>query len=107
MYELKQVGPQSYYINSPAKIGIYRQSENEVYLIDSGNDKEAAKKALKIAGQNGWRIKGIINTHSNADHSISRNRPAARYSQAALKGLSPGIPFWSPRFCLAATRSRS
>ena len=68
MYELKQVGPQSYYINSPAKIGIYRQSENEVYLIDSGNDKEAAKKALKIAGQNGWRIKGIINTHSNADH---------------------------------------
>ena len=46
----------------------YRQSENEVYLIDSGNDKEAAKKALKIAGQNGWRIKDIINTHSNADH---------------------------------------
>ena len=67
MYELKQVGPQSYYINSPAKIGIYRQSGNEVYL-DSGNDKEAAKKVLKIAGQNGWRIKGIINTHSNADH---------------------------------------
>ena len=23
---------------------------------------------MKIAGQNGWRIKGIINTHSNADH---------------------------------------
>ena len=68
MYELKQVSPQSYYINSPAKIGIYRQSENEVYLIDSGNDKEAAKKVLKIAGQSGWRIKGIINTHSNADH---------------------------------------
>ena len=68
MYELKQVGPQSYYINSPAKIGIYRQSENEVYLIDSGNDKEAAKKVLKIAGQNGWRIKGIITPHSNADH---------------------------------------
>ena len=68
MYELKQVGPQSYYINSPAKIGIYRQSGNEVYLIDSGNDKEAAKKVLKIAGQNGWRIKGIINTHSNPDH---------------------------------------
>ncbi len=23
---------------------------------------------LKIAGQNGWNIKGIVNTHSNADH---------------------------------------
>ena len=68
MYELKQVGRQSYYINSPAKIGIYRQTESDVYLIDSGNDKEAAKKVLKIAGQNGWNIKGIVNTHSNADH---------------------------------------
>ena len=68
MYELNQVSPQSYYINSPAKIGIYRQSDDEVYLIDSGNDKEAAKKVLKVVGQNGWRVKGIINTHSNADH---------------------------------------
>lgn len=68
MYELEQVGPQSYYINCPAKIGIYAQSEREVYLIDSGNDKEAAKKVLKIADAKGWTIKGILNTHSNADH---------------------------------------
>lgn len=68
MYELEQVGPQSYYINCPAKIGIYAQSEREVYLIDSGNDKEAAKKVLKIADVKGWTIKGILNTHSNADH---------------------------------------
>lgn len=68
MYELQQVGPQSYYINSPSKIGIYAQSEREVYLIDSGNDKEAAKKVLKIADSKGWTIKGILNTHSNADH---------------------------------------
>ncbi len=46
MYELKQVGRQNYYINSPAKIGVYRQSENGIYLIDSGNDKEVAKKVL-------------------------------------------------------------
>lgn len=68
MYKLQQVGPQSYYINCPAKIGIYAQSEREVYLIDSGNDKEAAKKVLKIADVKGWTIKGILNTHSNADH---------------------------------------
>lgn len=68
MYELQQVGAQSYYINCPAKIGIYAQSEREVYLIDSGNDKEAAKKVLKIADSKGWTIKGILNTHSNADH---------------------------------------
>lgn len=39
-----------------------------MYLIDSGNDKEASKKVLKIADVKGWTIKGILNTHSNADH---------------------------------------
>lgn len=73
MYELEQVGQRSYYINSPAKIGIYRKTDTDIYLIDSGNDKEAGKKVLKIAKQNGWIIKGILNTHSNADH-IGGNR---------------------------------
>lgn len=68
MYEITQIGAQSYYINCPAKIGIYKQSETDIYLIDSGNDKEAGKKVLKIAKQNHWNIKAIINTHSNADH---------------------------------------
>ena len=70
MYELKQLGPQSYYIESPAKIGIYKQNDTDIYLIDSGNDKEAGKKVVKIANQNNWRIKAIINTHSNADTKI-------------------------------------
>lgn len=68
MYELVQVGPKSYYINCPAKIGIYAQSESDIYLIDSGNDKDAAKKVLKITAEKGWTIKGILNTHSHADH---------------------------------------
>lgn len=68
MYELKQVGTHSYYIESPAKIGIYKQNDTDIYLIDSGNDKESGKKILKVANQHNWRIKAIINTHSNADH---------------------------------------
>lgn len=68
MYELEQIGKQSYYINCPAKIGIYKQTDTDIYLIDSGNDREAGKKVLKIVNQNRWKIKGIINTHSNADH---------------------------------------
>lgn len=73
MYELIQVGPQSYYIESPAKIGIYRRNDTDIYLVDSGNDKEAGKKILKIASQNNWTVKGIINTHSNADHIGGNN----------------------------------
>ena len=68
MFELTKVTDKCYYINSPAKIGIYKQSENEVYLIDSGNDKDAGRKVRKILDENGWKLKGILNTHSNADH---------------------------------------
>lgn len=68
MFELNQVGERSYYINCPAKIGIYKVNDTEVYLIDSGNDKDAGRKVRKILNENGWSLKGIINTHSNADH---------------------------------------
>ncbi len=102
MYELKQVGRQSYYINSPAKIGIYRQSENEIYLIDSGNDKEAAKKILKIAGQNGWRIKGIINTHSNADHiggnQYIQKQTGCSIFAGGIEGAFTRYPILEPSF---------
>ena len=47
MFELEQVGKQSYYINSLAKIGIYKQNNSDIYLINSGNDKEAGKKGIK------------------------------------------------------------
>lgn len=73
MYELVQAGPSSYYINCPAKIGLFVKENGEVYLIDSGNDKEAGKKVLKHLAQKGWTLKAIVNTHSNADH-IGGNR---------------------------------
>lgn len=68
MYELIRVSESCYYIDSPAKIGVYRAGENGVYLIDSGSDKEAGRKIRKILDQNGWALKGILSTHSNADH---------------------------------------
>lgn len=48
MFELNQVGERSYYINCPAKIGIYKSNDTDVYLIDSGNDKDAGRKVRKI-----------------------------------------------------------
>lgn len=66
--ELKQIGEKTYYIKNATNIGVYKTDDKNVYLIDSGNDKEAGKKILKIINAEGWNVKGIICTHSNADH---------------------------------------
>ncbi len=66
--ELVKIGEKTYYIKNNTNIGIYKIDEENVYLIDTGNDKEAGKKILKIINEQGWQVKGIINTHSNADH---------------------------------------
>ena len=66
--ELQKVGEKTYYIKNPTNIGIYKIDDNNVFIIDSGNDKDAGRKILKITEEQGWNIKGIITTHSNADH---------------------------------------
>lgn len=66
--ELVKVGEKTYYIKNATNIGIFKFDDTNVYLIDTGNDKDAGKKILKIIDEQGWKIKGIINTHSNADH---------------------------------------
>ena len=68
MYELVQLGEKSYYISSPAKIGVYVAAPDRVYLIDSGSDKDAGRKARQILDANNWSLQGILVTHSNADH---------------------------------------
>lgn len=68
MYELIQVSENSYFIQSPAKIGLVKLNETDVCLIDSGNDKDAGRRVRKILDANGWKLKMILHTHSNADH---------------------------------------
>ncbi len=68
MYELVGVGKDSYYVQSPAKIGLFRWAETKVCLIDSGNDKDAGRKVRQLLEEKGWELTAIYNTHSNADH---------------------------------------
>lgn len=68
MYELIHVAGNTYYIESPAKIGLVKLNDKEVCLIDSGSDKDAGRKVRQILDKNGWNLKAIYNTHSNADH---------------------------------------
>ena len=88
MYELIQVTDRTYYIQSPAKIGLVRLNDEEVCLIDSGNDKDAGRKVRQLLDKNGWKLKAIYNTPSNADH-IGGNK----YLQAQTGCMiyAPGI----------------
>ena len=87
MYELNQVGERTYYIGGPTKIGVF-VTDNGAYLIDSGNDKDAGRRLRKILDENGWKLLGIINTHSNSDH-IGGNRYLQQ--QTGCKVFSSGI----------------
>ena len=88
MYELMQVSDNCYYIQSPAKIGLIKLNDKDVCLIDSGNDKDAGRKIKKVIEANGWELKAIYNTHSNADH-IGGNKYLQ--TQTGCDIYAPGI----------------
>ncbi len=88
MYELIQAAGNSYYIQSPAKIGLVRLSDTEVCLIDSGSDKDAGRKVRQILDANGWHLQAIYNTHSHADH-IGGNKYLQ--AQSGCRIYAPGI----------------
>lgn len=68
MYELISAGQETYYMDCPVKVGFFFTDEGEVFLIDSGIDKDTAKKAEKHILDRDAKLSAIINTHSHADH---------------------------------------
>ena len=100
--ELIKVGEKTYYIKNPTNIGVYKISETEVFLIDSGNDKDAGKKILKIMDEQGWTVKGIITTHSNADHiggnKIIQDRTGCKIYATAIEKSFSENPVLEPSF---------
>ena len=106
MYELIQITDQSFYIESPAKIGVVRLNANEVCLIDSGNDKETGRKIRQILDKNNWNLKAIYNTHSNADH-IGGNKYLQNQTGCSIyaKGIESAFtryPILEPSFLYGA-----
>ena len=67
MYELIRAGENTYYMDCPSKVGFY-VSGSDAFMIDSGSDESAARKARRIVEENGWELRKIFLTHSHADH---------------------------------------
>ncbi len=88
MYELVQVSPSGYYIQSPARVGLIRLDGNRVCLIDSGSDRDAGKKIKRILDANGWTLEAVYNTHAHADH-IGGNQYLQSHTGCRI--YAPGI----------------
>lgn len=100
--ELVKVGARTYYIKNPTNIGIYKINQEDVYIIDSGNDKDAARKILKIINEQGWNVKGIIITHSNADHiggnKLIQDRTGCPVYASGIEKCFTEFPVLEPSF---------
>lgn len=90
--ELIKVTDKTYYISNRTNIGVYKVNKADVYIIDSGNDKEAGKKIFKMIEREGWNLKGIISTHSNADH-VGGNEYLKNKTKCAVLSNGIEIPF--------------
>ena len=100
MYELVQVGPRSYYINAPVKIGVYLAEENQVYLIDSGTTKTPVGNSANCwksrDGRCGPFSTPILTQTTLAATSTFGSRPAARFTPLVWIVPLPAILCWSP-----------
>lgn len=102
MYELIQAAENTFYINCPSKMGVYRLPDGGAILIDSGGDKEAGKKTLKIFAEQGWTLETVINTHSNADHSggnkLLHDRTGCKIYATGIESTFCRFPILEPSF---------
>lgn len=100
--ELIQVGKRTYYIKNVTNIGIYKIDDENIYLIDTGKDQDAGKKILKIIEAQGWKVRGIINTHSNADHiggnCVIQNRTGCLVLAHKIEKIFIHYPILEPSF---------
>jgi glyoxylase-like metal-dependent hydrolase (beta-lactamase superfamily II) len=100
MDNLFKVGEKTYYYKARTNIGLYLGDNNNVWVIDSGIDDDTGKKIIHIAEENGWNIKGVLNTHSHADHMggdyLISKRTNAIIASSSLENCFIKYPFLEP-----------
>lgn len=68
MFDLIRAGERTYYIENPARVGVYI-ADDGAWLIDGGYSSTAAELILEILTGKGLKLKGIIVTHAHPDHT--------------------------------------
>lgn len=100
--ELIKVTDRTFYIKNNTNIGVYKVNDNDVYIIDCGNDEDAGKKILRILDENGLNVIGVINTHSNADHvggnKVIQSRTNCNIYSNKIETCISNYPILEPSF---------
>lgn len=68
MFELTKAGERTYYINHSTIIGVYKLTDKEVCLIDTGRSRKDGERLQALFEEQGWELKFILNTHTHIDH---------------------------------------
>lgn len=68
MFELTKAGERTYYIDHSTIIGIYKLTDTEVCLIDTGRSRKDGERLNELLRARGWELKFILNTHTHIDH---------------------------------------
>ncbi len=97
MYDLTQLGENTYCFNCFSNVGIYKLNEKDVCLIDSGDDKSSGKRLMRTLDEKGWNVKAIVNTHSHTDHIFNNQSLIEKYG-CKVYANSNDIAFMSDSF---------
>jgi len=104
--ELKRIHKNTYYLDNPAVIGVYRLQSGGVVLVDTGLDDDGARKILRLMGEQGWSVKAVINTHAHADHcggnQFIQKRTEARFYATAVEKSYIETPSTEPHYLFGA-----
>lgn len=68
MYDLHHLKGNTYYIDGPTNIGVYKLNNTDCVLIDCGT-REEGPIIETVLRRNNLKLKYIVCTHSHADHS--------------------------------------